>query len=164
MTDHRERLHAPVSWWAGTAAFGVTWGWLFLVLLGPAAAVIAAVVVFAAVGLLLMRYGSLSVAADSNGLWAGRSHLTPAFVGPVEVLGPEQYRHQLGAGADVRAHLVTRPYLDRGVLVRVDDPADPTPYWLVSSRRPDDLAAALLTHRSTHEGNSRGEEEDEEVR
>lgn len=163
MTDHRERLSAPLSWWVGTAGFAVTWGWLFLVILGQSAALIAAAVVFAAVGLLLQRYGSVSVAADANGLSAGASRLTPSFVGAVEVLDPEQYRHQLGAGADVRAHLVTRPYLDRGVLVRVHDPADPTPYWLISSRHPDQLAAALLTHRSTHEGNSHGEE-DEEVR
>lgn len=164
MTDHRERLSAPLSWWVGTAGFAITWGWLFLVILGQSAALIAAVVVFVAVGLLLQRYGSVSVVADANGLSAGTSRLTPAFVGAVEPLSAEQYRHQLGAGADVRAHLVTRPYIDRGVLVRVDDPADPTPYWLISSRRPDELAASLLTHRTTHEGNSRGEEEDEEAR
>lgn len=164
MTDHRERLHAPLSWWAGAAAFAITWSWLFLVLLGPSAALIAGAIVFATVGLLLVRYGSVSLAADADGLSAGRSHLASAFLGEVEPLDPEQYRHRLGAGADVRAHLVTRPFLNRGVLVRVDDPDDPTPYWLVSSRRPDKLAAALLTHRSTHEGNSRGEEEDEEVR
>ena len=29
------------------------------------------------------------------------------------------------------------------VRVPVEDPADPAPYWLVSSRRPDQLAAAL---------------------
>ncbi len=164
MTDHRERLHAPVSWWAGTVVFAITWGWLFLVLLGPGAALIAGAIVFAGVGLLLLRYGSVTVAADAGGLRAGRFHLDPAFVGEVEPLDPDQYRHRLGAGADVRAHLVTRPFLTRGVLVRVADPDDPTPYWLVSSRRPDELATALLTHRTTHEGISRGEEEDEEVR
>ena len=36
-----------------------------------------------------------------------------------------------------------RPYLSRAVRIGIDDPADPTPYWLVSSRRPDRLAAAL---------------------
>ncbi|MGJ9423370.1 DUF3093 domain-containing protein [Aeromicrobium sp. CF3.5] len=163
MTDHRERLHAPLSWWAGTVAFAITWGWLFLVLLGPSAALIAGAIVFVAVGLLLLRYGSVAVVVDADGLRAGRSHLDPAFLGEVEPLDPEQYRHRLGAGADVRAHLVTRPFLNRGVLVRIDDPDDPTPYWLVSSRRPRELATALFTHRSTHEGNSRGEEEAEEV-
>ena len=29
------------------------------------------------------------------------------------------------------------------VLVVLDDPEDPTPYWLVSSRRPEKVLAAL---------------------
>jgi len=29
----------------------------------------------------------------------------------------------------------------------VEDPADPTPYWLVGSRRPDALATALNDSR-----------------
>jgi hypothetical protein len=29
------------------------------------------------------------------------------------------------------------------VEITLDDPADPVPYWLISSRRPDELAAAL---------------------
>ena len=45
--------------------------------------------------------------------------------------------------ADARAYLLLRPYLSRAVMVPVDDPADPTPYWLVSTRRPDELVAAL---------------------
>jgi hypothetical protein len=36
-----------------------------------------------------------------------------------------------------------RAYLKRSVRVEVTDPADPTPYWLVSSRHPEQLAKAL---------------------
>ena len=64
-------------------------------------------------------------------------------LGPAEVLDPEATRRALGPGADARAFLVTRPYLKRAVRVPVTDPADPTPYWLVGSRHPDALAAAL---------------------
>ena len=48
-----------------------------------------------------------------------------------------------GPEANARAYLVLRPYLKRAVKVEITDPADPTPYWLVSSRRPEDLAGAL---------------------
>ncbi len=48
-----------------------------------------------------------------------------------------------GVDADARAFLVTRPYLKRSVLVPVLDPDDRTPYWLISTRHPDRLAAAL---------------------
>jgi hypothetical protein len=145
-----------------TIAFAISWGWIMLVVLSPTAAVIAMIVVLVAVGALVVRYGSVLVAADSTGLTAGGLRLPAEFVGETEVLHREDYRRRLGVDADARAHLLTRPYLDRGVLVRVDDPADPTPYWLVSTRRPDALAAALDTHRRPHEGTTRGEEDNEQ--
>jgi hypothetical protein len=45
--------------------------------------------------------------------------------------------------ADARAHLVLRPYIKTAVEITLDDPDDPVPYWLVSTRRPQQLAAAL---------------------
>jgi hypothetical protein len=31
------------------------------------------------------------------------------------------------------------------VLLVLDDPDDPTPYWLISARRPDKVLAAIAT-------------------
>jgi hypothetical protein len=58
-------------------------------------------------------------------------------------LDAEQTRRTAGTEADARAYLVLRPYLKRAVKVQITDPADPAPYWLVSSRRPEELAGAL---------------------
>ena len=44
---------------------------------------------------------------------------------------------------DARAHLVLRPWVSTAVELTLDDPADPVPYWLVSTRRPGALATAL---------------------
>ncbi len=44
---------------------------------------------------------------------------------------------------DARAWLLLRGWIPGVVRVRLDDPDDPTPYWLVSSRHPRRLAAAL---------------------
>jgi hypothetical protein len=38
---------------------------------------------------------------------------------------------------------VTRGWLAQSVRVQVEDPEDDTPYWLVGTRRPEQLAAAL---------------------
>ena len=43
----------------------------------------------------------------------------------------------------VVAYLLLRPYLKRSVKIRVRDERDPAPYWLVSSRDPEHLAAAI---------------------
>jgi hypothetical protein len=60
-----------------------------------------------------------------------------------EALDAEAARRAAGVEADARAYLLLRPYLTRAVRVQVVDPADPTPYWLVSTRRPRTLAAVL---------------------
>jgi hypothetical protein len=99
---------------------------------------------------LVWRYGSLLVAVEPGGLRVGGAFVETAHVGEVATLDRAAYRTRLGTGADARAYLATRPYLDHGVVVTIDDPADPTPYWLVSSRRPDALAAALDQQHSNH--------------
>jgi hypothetical protein len=48
-----------------------------------------------------------------------------------------------GPLAEPRAHVVTRGWLSQSVRVQVEDPEDDTPYWLVGTRRPDELAAVL---------------------
>ena len=47
----------------------------------------------------------------------------------------EETRVTMGVGADARAFLFTRPYCRGSVKVTLDDRVDPTPYWLLSSRR-----------------------------
>ena len=74
---------------------------------------------------------------------AGRARVELRFVGEVVPLDAETTRLVAGRDADARAYLLLRPYRKKAVKVSLRDPADPTPYWLVSTRRPDALAAAL---------------------
>jgi hypothetical protein len=59
-------------------------------------------------------------------------------------LDREATRLLAGRDADARAFLLLRPYLKRSVRIEVTDPEDPAPYWLVSTRRPEELAGALV--------------------
>ena len=49
----------------------------------------------------------------------------------------------LGRQLDPAAYVLHRPWIGPMVLVVLDDPDDPTPYWLVSSRHPGRVLAAL---------------------
>lgn len=53
----------------------------------------------------------------------------------------------LGPRADARAYLAHRGWIRTAIQVEVRDDADPTPYWLISTRRADELAAALTSIR-----------------
>jgi hypothetical protein len=158
VTTYRERLSAPVSWWIAALAFAVVWGWVFVVATTWTFGIIVTVVLFAICGYAVWRYGSVP-----EGLRVGRAFVDPSHVGAAAALDRAAYRRRLGTEADARAYLLTRPYLDHGVVVTIDDPADPTPYWLISSRHPDALASALQTSSPTapHDMNGdapRGEE------
>ena len=69
-------------------------------------------------------------------LYAGPAHISVDLLGPVEPLDAEEARRVHGVDADARAFLFTRPWLKRAVKVPVLDPADRTPYWLLSTRHP----------------------------
>ena len=87
--------------------------------------------------------GSVRVAVRDGTLYAGPAHISLDLLGPAEPLDAEETRRVHGVDADARAFLLTRPYLKRSVKVVVEDPADRTPYWLVSTRHPRELAAAI---------------------
>jgi len=157
---HRERLSASAPWWLGVVLAGVTVGWLLLVAVAPPIAGAVTVVTAAALGLGLWRWGSATVVAAPGSFRAGDAVLTAPHLGAVEPIGPEQWRAALDRAGVDRAFLLTRPWIDRGVRVVVDDPDDPTPYWLVSSRHPDAVARAVGHTGDAHEGrNTDGTEE-----
>lgn len=159
MTTYRERLTAPLSWWMAAVGFALVWGWVFFVVTTPLITTVVTVLLVVVGFYAVWRYGSVLIEVGPDGLRVGQASVGPEHVGGAVALDRAAYRTQLGTGADARAHLFTRPYLDHGVVVTIDDPSDPAPYWLVSSRDPDAFAAALTgrTSRQTN-GDPRGEE------
>jgi hypothetical protein len=65
------------------------------------------------------------------------------LLGTPEALDVAAMRHELGPGLDARAYVCLRAWARTGVRVALNDPDDPTPYWLVSTRRPELLVQAL---------------------
>ncbi len=97
-------------------------------------------------GLALLAVGALSrivVRVDDATLQVDDARLPLAVVSDVTVVGIDARRNLLGQDADPDAFVIQRPWIPGGVRIELNDPADPTPYWFVSSRRPDQLAAAL---------------------
>jgi hypothetical protein len=144
---YRERLRVPPSWWLLPVAAAISMWLAFQHVYGPVVSVPVAAVVVAAVGGGLLVYGRATVAVDSGAFVAGRARLPLWAVGRVEALATVEARDARGPGADPRAYLFVRGYVGPMVRVGVDDPADPVPYWLVSTRRPQQLAAVLEAAR-----------------
>jgi Protein of unknown function (DUF3093) len=98
--------------------------------------------------------GRIRVAVAGGELRVDDARLPTRFVAAVTVLDPAAKRDVLGPYAEPHAFVVQRPWIGGAVQVHLNDPADPTPYWIVSSRRPAELAAAILAERDATVGRS----------
>lgn len=139
---YAERLRVPIRWWVqGTLLVASFWlamivavpGWIPWAITGAA---------FAAMTFAFQSYAADVIVTDRE-LKAGPAHIALAHLGSCAALDADQTRRVAGVEADARAFLVMRPYLRQSVRVEITDPADQTPYWLVSTRRPTALANAL---------------------
>ncbi|MEZ0049524.1 hypothetical protein ABIA30_000514 [Mycobacterium sp. MAA66] len=144
---YRERLTVPWWWWlpgfglAALIAMEVVQGvsgvptWVpFAVLLPVAAAV-------------LLWFGRVDVRVVSRGdqteLCAGPAHIPASVIARSAEVPKSAKSAALGRQLDPAAYVVHRAWVGPMVLLVLDDPDDPTPYWLVSCRHPDRLLAAL---------------------
>lgn len=84
----------------------------------------------------------------SDRLVAGRYLIPLSAIGQVDSLDSEEFGRLLGPGFNPRARLMLGGFSKTGVRIEIVDPADPTPYVLVSSRKPQELARALGADRS----------------
>lgn len=142
-----ERLSAPVSLWLGLAAFALVLGVSFYAALGPVAGAVAAVVP-ALAGALFLHSTSTEVRVEASTLWAGRAHIPVSALGPARALDPDEARAVRGPRSDPAAFHLIRGWVPTGVVAEVHDPGDPTPYWFVASRHPEQLAAAVEAART----------------
>lgn len=145
----QERLVVPTSWWVMGAVAVLALFVAYDVSVGTGTAVVAAGLLAVAVVVWLGAQSRLSVSVDADGLRVGDARLPLEAIGTVEALDEAAARWARGPGADPRAFFVLRGYVGTAVRVWVDDPDDPVPYWLLSSRRPRRLAAAAAAARDT---------------
>jgi len=80
-------------------------------------------------------------------LIAGDEELPVMQVTSITALDRAETRLRLGPQADPAAHTVVRGWIGTSVMLRLANP-DPVPYWVVSTRHPDELAAAIKQSRN----------------
>ena len=137
MPTYRERLRPPVSWTvialAGATLVAVSFQQEPALLLG---------LPLVALGVLaLLSRDVLRVQDDVLHVPGARAPVS-AF-GPAEVLDAAQLRERMGVRAQRDAWVAVKPWARQGLLLPVVDPEDDTPYWLLGTRRPVDLAVAV---------------------
>lgn len=89
---------------------------------------------------------------DDTYLEVGGAALPLSVVSRVAAVPSSAKSAALGRQLDPAAFLQHRVWIGPLVLIVLDDPDDPTPYWLVSTRRPEELAKVLDHQLDNHAG------------
>lgn len=138
---YREKLW-PNAWiWiigAGIAGAGI----LVFAPISAAAGITAAAVLFVIIAALLILSTPAIVVTEST-VSVGRATIERRFVGSVESFRKGEATAERGTRLNGLAFLCFRGWIDPVVKIEITDPADRTPYWLTSSRRPEELVKAL---------------------
>jgi len=91
----------------------------------------------------LTSLGRTRVRVGGGELWVGQAHVPLRLIGEVELIPKDGKRQALGPGLDPAAYLMHRAWVGPMLRVRLTDPDDPTPYWIFSTRRPEQLRVLL---------------------
>ncbi|GAB3577045.1 DUF3093 domain-containing protein [Amycolatopsis endophytica] len=142
-TRYSERLY--LSWWgwplplvaAGLLAYEIHLGYPAVPVWLPFVVLVPLMVAW------LVTMGRVRIRVTGDELWVGDAHLPLRFVGEVEVVGKDGKRKAMGPELDPAAHVTHRGWVGSLLRVHLTDPADPTPYWVFSTRRPEALAELL---------------------
>lgn len=115
------------------------------------AGLIVAIVLYAACVLLLIA-ASPTIRITETELIAGKARVPLEIVGEATAYSRDEARQERGPRLDARAWLLIRGWVDPVVKVEITETADPTPYWLLSSRRPAEVVAALSSAAAKRAG------------
>jgi hypothetical protein len=149
MQSYRERLYVPVLWWV-LAAIDVlilgteVWAGFGGIVPGVVYAVLSAVSLA-----FLLKWNSASIEVTGTTFRAANAKIALGQISNAVALDEEESRVLRGPRADPAAHLLLRPYVKRVVYIAVDDPFSSAPYWLIASRRPEEVVAAIQRSRET---------------
>jgi len=147
MPSYTEQLRVPASWWLLgmlSAVIFASTAWAGF----SAGGAIASYAVFCggcAAALLILGHTRIEV-CDGE-LRIGASALPLAAAGEVVALDEARTRALRGPSADPRAFMMVRPYLKFAVYIEVTGEHQDRPYWLIGTRRPAELAAAIERSR-----------------
>jgi len=147
MTPYREKLW-PAVWLYLATALVIPASILVFTPIDLRVGIAVAVVLYGACVAALI-IGAPVIEVTSTEFIAGRARLPLSLVGTAAGFSGLEARDERGPRLDARAWLLIRGWIDPVVKVNVTDAADPAPYWLVSTRHPESVVAALQAAAST---------------
>jgi len=108
-------------------------------------ATLATMIPLALLMIYFWKHTALSITVTKGWLIVGKAAIERAFIESAGTLNADEMRKQAGPGLNPDAYLQLRAWLHNGVKIKLRDPRDPTPYWLIASKNPAELARVINT-------------------
>ncbi len=143
MSTFSEKLW-PAPWLFIATALVIPASLLVFVPINFTVGIVVAAVLYLGICAALI-FSSPTVVVTTTHFIAGRARLPLDAIGSVRGFTGAEAQLERGQRLDARAWLLIRGWISPVVTVTVVDDSDPTPYWLVSTRQPDALVAALTS-------------------
>ncbi len=141
-SEFAERINWPSWLWAFLA---VMVGSMYLTIWAPfghlSATVISLLIVISLI--YTAKKTALEIVLINEWLYIGDAKIQCKYIKKVSVLDKKQFIKLRGPDSDPAAFNATRFWVTSGVKIELNDKNDPTPYWLVSSKKARLLAAKL---------------------
>jgi hypothetical protein len=147
MRSYAERLRVPAAYWWLDMITAFTFASFVWAGFNLAVAVASYVVFCGGCAAALLLWGQTTIEVSHGELRAGKVTLPLALAGDVVPLDEEQAAALRGPRADPRAFMLLRPYLKFAVYIELIGEHQDRPYWLLGTRRPAELAAAIERSR-----------------
>lgn len=150
---YRERQWVPIRFWL-MAAFVVFITTVSIGLNRPATWTVATAIICSIIAIWVLLSWSTTVVQveqDPDGTrWLNvKIAQLPNDVVSRSLAVPKSARRAaMGPQLDPAAFLVTHSWVDEMVMFVLDDPEDPTPYWLISSKNPEELIKAFVPEQA----------------
>ena len=94
-------------------------------------------------GLVAIKAATKTITVTEGELKVGRAHIPLYYCGSVEVISKKEFLRARTRDADPAAFFALTFWISEGIKVEITDERDPTPYWLISTKRGQALQAAL---------------------
>lgn len=152
---YSERQWVPWYWWLFAAAF--------VALIATQAGINRSSIWFYGTAVLLAAVSTwvlvswsgtkITVEEDSEGtrwLVVGEANLPSTVVSRSLAVPSSAKRNAMGRQFDPAAFMVSHGWVPEMVMLVLDDEDDPTPYWLISSKNPEQLLQSFVPHQITN--------------
>jgi hypothetical protein len=90
-----------------------------------------------------MFFLSPVIRVREKSLSVGVVSIPRSLLGRIEVIAKDQIFQERGPKLEPAAFKVFQGTVKTAVKIEISDPSDPTPYWIISTRKPIQLASAL---------------------